>query len=255
MSELNRHQLFVRFQMKFSSDFKKAMEGFSPDEQIHILDALIEIVKLHQKPPADYDVIGKIMEGLQKKYRSRFKNFYNVKLITYFDEQSLRHLDMQEELKIEKVGYEESFFTEEERQEFLRCVEKLLKLHKEMQYLFSEPESQQKESLGDAKLKKKTTRARADNETLLLAEQTALLVPVLQRARIFLPKIVPSYAGEAMEVLTGYSADSIRQLLGPKEIKSLFTERNLKELHNSLNRAITVVEMQLRELKKNAKPS
>lgn len=251
----DRHKFFVRYQMKFSTDFKKALEGFSPEEQIHIADALIEIVKIQQKNPVDFDAIGKIIEGLQKKYRKRLLNFYNIRPMEYFNEKSMKHLDLQEELKVEKVGYEETFFTEEERQEFLICVEKFLKLHKEMQYLFSEPEGENKEALGEKKPKKKNIRARSDGTTLLNEEQTALFIPVLQRARILLPDIKPSYIGDAMEILSGFSSNSIRHLLSPKEIKSLFTEKNLKELHNSLSRAITVVDTQLRELKKGTKPS
>lgn len=256
MSDLNRHQIFVRYQMKFSTDFKKGLEGFTPDEQIHIVDSLIEMVKLYQKTPIDFDATGKIFEGLQKKYRKRFLNFYNTRLPEYFNEKSMKHLDLQEELKLEKIGYEETFFTEEERQEFLKSTERFLKLHKEMQYLFMESEEQQEEeSVGSTKKKEKPIRSRSDNETLLNREQTALLVPILQRAKILLPDVKPQYIGEAISALTGYSSDSVRQLLSPKEIKLLFTERNLKEVHNSLNRAITVVETQLRELKKGTKPS
>lgn len=142
----DRHKFFVRYQMKFSTEFKQALEGFSPDEQIHIVDALIEIVKLQQKTPVDFDAIGKIWEGLQKKYRKRFLNFYNTRLPEFFNEKSMKHLDLQEELKVEKSGYEENFFTEEERQEFLKTTEQFLKLNKEMQYLFSEPEEKKEET-------------------------------------------------------------------------------------------------------------
>ena len=251
----DRHKFFLRYQMKFSADFKNSLEGFSPDEQIHIMDGLIAVVALYQKTPIDFDAIGKVMEGLQKKYRNRFVNFYNTQLTEYFNEQSMKHLHLQHELKVEGAGREENFFTEEERQEFLKSVEKLFPLHKEIMYLYSEPEGEKKEALGETKTKKKNIRFRSDGVTLLNEEQTALLIPVLQRARILLPDTKPTYIGDAMEILSGFGSDSLRQLLSPKEIKSLFTERNLKVLLDGLTRAITVIETQIRELKKNAKPS
>jgi hypothetical protein len=251
----DRHKFFIRYQMKFDKDFKKSMEGFSPEEQIHIIDGLISIVALYRKSPIDYDGIGKIFEELQKKYRKRFLNFYNTRLTEYFNEKSMKHLDLQTELKVEKSGYEEKFFTEEERQEFLKSTLKLFQLHKEMMYLYSEPEGEQKETFGETTAKKKNSRTRNDGATLLNEEQIALLIPILQRSRILLPDIKPSYIGDAMETLSGFGSDSLRQLLSPKVIKSLFTERNLKVLHDGLTRAITLIETQLRELKKNAKPS
>lgn len=251
----DRNKFFLRYQMKFSGDFKKALEDFSPDEQVHIMDALIAVVALYQKSPIDYEGIGKLMEELQKKYRNRFVNFYNTQITEYFNDKSMKHLELQDELKVEGAGGEENFFTEEERQKFLESIERLLKLHKEMQYLFSKPEDGQKETLGETKAKKKNIRARSDGATMLNEEQTALLILVLQRARILLPDIKPSYIGDAMEILSGFSSNSFRHLLSPDDIKLLFNERNLKVLHDGLTRAITVIERQIRELKKNTKPS
>jgi hypothetical protein len=79
-------------------------------------------------------------------------------------------------------------------------------------------------------------REPGDNLTRLNQEQTALLLHYLQNSRIVLKDeyLNNTQAGEALSMLTGYSANAMRQNLNKEEIKRLATKKNLTDLKNAL---------------------
>lgn len=104
------------------------------------------------------------------------------------------------------------------------------------------------------KTKSKLKRESADNLTMLNQEQTALLIHYLQKAKIFLKDefLNNKQAGEAMAILTGYSADTLRQTLGMAELERIKNKKNLTDIYNAFARVSTVIENELREKKKSA---
>ena len=86
------------------------------------------------------------------------------------------------------------------------------------------------------KTKGKYKRQRDDALTKLNQEQTALLIYCLQKARIILKDeyLSNKEAGQAFAMLTGYSADTLRQSLGKADLSRIITKKNVKALHDTL---------------------
>jgi len=104
-----------------------------------------------------------------KKYGSNLRAFSNARLSDYFQLESLKHVDLQIDTKVENAGMDENFFTEEEHRHFLNRVETLLIAEKHQYYLLTdpqgetEPESKEESGLSgkDEKFKNFTARRRA----------------------------------------------------------------------------------------------
>src|SRR3972149_9993651 len=141
----NRQKFFASYLQKFSKDYEKSLEGFSFDEQVHITDTLIALLECYKQNPIDYKQAQKIHDELFKKYRKRLNNYNNVAPSGYFQEESMKHLDLQYDLKVENAGEGENFFTEHERKNFLTRAEILLRNHKRMLYLQTEPKTESNE--------------------------------------------------------------------------------------------------------------
>lgn len=102
----------------------------------------------------------------------------------------------------------------------------------------------QKEPIGEIEIssKGKIKRVRDDNVTKLNQEQTALLVYCLRKTKVILTDeyLNNKEAGLAFSMLTGYSADTIRQDLNKSELSRIATSKNVG--------AITKVLSELKQL-------
>jgi hypothetical protein len=98
-------------------------------------------------------------------------------------------------------------------------------------------EIKQDSSTGEkkGKLKGRPQRSSDDKLTVLNQEQTVLLIHYLQKSKmIFQGDFLKSnQAGQAFHILTGFSADTIRQKLGDTELKLINTKKNLTDLDNA----------------------
>ncbi len=88
----------------------------------------------------------------------------------------------------------------------------------------------------EMKIKGKIKREREDNVTKLNQEQTALLIHFLQAGKIILKDeyLNNKEAGQAFSILTGYSADSLRQNLSKMELQRISTKKNVDIIANIL---------------------
>lgn len=246
---LNRQKFLRQYLKRFSEDYEKSITGFTAEEQICITETLLAVLDCYRQQPVDYKKVEKIQEELYKKYGKRLTNYNNLKPSSYFEEQSLKHLDLQYEFKIKNTGIEDNFFTEKEQQQFLHQVEKFLKENRKMLYLQTESkeeglEGSEKTTATKGKLKREVQ----DNLTYLNQEQTALLIHYLQQGKIILKDeyLTNKQAGNAFSILTGYSADTLRQALGKTERERISHKKNLTELHTALNRIIILIERDLK---------
>lgn len=84
------------------------------------------------------------------------------------------------------------------------------------------------------KLKGRPNRTGDDKLTALNQEQTVLLIHLLQRSKIFFQGdfLTNKQAGQAFHILTGYSADTIRQKLANTELNAINNKKNLTDLDN-----------------------
>ncbi|MBI4945268.1 MAG: hypothetical protein HY840_02570 [Bacteroidetes bacterium] len=246
----NRHKFFASYLQNFSKDYEKSLEGFLPDEQIHLTDTLLAILECYKQNPIDYKQAQKIQGELLKEYRKRLNNYNKMAPSEYFGEESMKHLDLQYDLDVENKGEAENFFTEYERKNFLTRAEILLRNHKRMLYLQTEPKTESNEDgVGSSvKTKGKTKRGAEDNVTALNQEQTALLIHFLQQTKIIFKDedLNNKEAGQAFSLLTGYSADTLRQTLSKTEIERIATKKNLTELHNVLTRLGILIDNKIR---------
>lgn len=101
----------------------------------------------------------------------------------------------------------------------------------------------------DEKIKGRKAREAGDKLTVLNLNQTALLVQYMQQAGLILQGdyLTFSQAGKAFNILTGYSANTIRQQLGTKgEIEGVKHE-DYQELHRALKHLLELVEPKVRK--------
>lgn len=246
---LNRQKFFASYLQNFNRDYNKALQGFTPDEQVHITNVLLDILKCFKQETPDYDKTQELNEALYKKYRKRLVKYNNIRPGEYFSEESQKHLDLQFDLKVENAGDRENFFTSEEQQNFLKQAENILKNHKRILYLLTEPEENREELqlVTVTKTKGKHKREAKDELTDLTQEQTALFIDYLQRAKIILKgtNLSNKEAGQVFSILTGYSSDTLRQNLSKAELGRIANTRNRTGLYNLLTRLIALVKKDL----------
>ena len=86
------------------------------------------------------------------------------------------------------------------------------------------------------KTKGRYKRQYDDKLTKLNQEQTALLIYCLQKGRIILKDeyLNNKEAGQAFSMLTGYSADTLRQNLGSTDLNQIVSKKNVKAVHDAL---------------------
>ena len=100
----------------------------------------------------------------------------------------------------------------------------------------------------ETKSKGKLRRERDDNVTQLNQEQTALLIYCLRKTKIILKDeyLNNKEAGQAFSVLTGYSADTIRQNLNKSELARMATIKNIDAVVKALNEIQKFVEKEVK---------
>jgi len=232
----NFQKFYNIYRQRFGQAYDAALEGLGPEEKLDITNHLLALIKCFQQEKPDYDKIKELTDVLYKKYRKRLSNYDNSQVYEYFTEQSLKHLDLQFELEIPNAGREDNYFTQEQHQRFLRDTESYLLNEKRFTYLSSdEPEQEPLEGL-KTKTRGKIKRDREDNMTCLNQEQTALLVYCLRRTKVILPEAYLSNkeTGLAFSILSGYSADTLRQNLSKSELARLATEKNAEAVTKAL---------------------
>ena len=100
----------------------------------------------------------------------------------------------------------------------------------------------------EPKTKVRIKRERDDKVTLLNQEQTALLIHCLRKTRVILIDefLNNKEAGQAFSILTGYSADTLRQNLNKSETANIATIKNVEVVENALKEVLKYIEKQVK---------
>ena len=100
----------------------------------------------------------------------------------------------------------------------------------------------------EPKIKGKIKRERDDKVTLLNQEQTALLIYCLRKTKVILIDefLNNKEAGVAFSILTGYSADTIRQNLSKTELHKTATAKNVEMVEKALKEVLKYIEKQVK---------
>ncbi len=116
---------------------------------------------------------------------------------------------------------------------------------------FNEADSDKDLSGKETKTKGKIKRGRDDNATKLNQEQTALLISFLRTGKIILKDeyLYNNEAGHAFSILTGFSADSLRQNLSEAALKRISTKKNIAIVSNAIISLQLLIEKELKEKK------
>ncbi|MBA3664241.1 MAG: hypothetical protein H0W61_08540 [Bacteroidetes bacterium] len=103
----------------------------------------------------------------------------------------------------------------------------------------------------EIKTKNKVKRERDDNVTKLNQEQTALLIHFLQAGKVILKdeNLNNKDAGRAFSILTGYSADSLRQNLSKTELQRISTKKNISIVANALTNLQLLIDREIKDKK------
>lgn len=227
-----RKNFFIQYTEKFAQAFNMAMEGFSTEERINLIGSLLAILECYREKPTNYFKAQKINDELFAKYRKKLINYSNLNLSEYFAEQSMEQVDLQYQLKMDKVGHYANFLTEGERLNFLHWVEKHMiefrqKLYLTLEPEIREPDTEVKSEEGVLKGRFKGFRDRNDNITRLSLKHTAILIYCLQETKAILNKayIDDKKIGMAFSILTGFSADTLRQNLNKLKLTEIANSR------------------------------
>jgi hypothetical protein len=100
----------------------------------------------------------------------------------------------------------------------------------------------------EARTKGKPKRQRDDKITLLNQEQTALLIYCLRETKVIFPDefLNNKEAGQAFSILTGYSADTIRQNLNKSELSKVATLKNVEVVEKALREVLSYIERDIK---------
>ncbi len=225
---------------KFSNDYTEVMKLYGLDEKIELTKYLLNVINtyLEDKEPtrSQLKLINDELDTIKKKYGQNFKAFRNAQFHKYF---------LFDIILAEKGIYSDKEYLrlnpqslkDLERKGFLIGGRNLLQNSLDNLYLGINP--QRPEILNGTKVKKskgKIKRTKGDNYTFLNEDQTALLVAHLRQFNVFLKGDNCNLleAGEAVNILTGYSVDTIRQDLGKPELME--TKENKDKVKLILNR-------------------
>ncbi|MBI3134211.1 MAG: hypothetical protein HYZ14_05985 [Bacteroidetes bacterium] len=112
-----------------------------------------------------------------------------------------------------------------------------------------EQSSEQQEKT--VRLKGRPQRNGDDKITVLNQEQTVLLIHYLKKAKVFFQDdyLTNKQAGQAFHILTGYSADSLRQKLANHELNQINSKKNLVDLKNLFVNIMNLISNDLNEKK------
>lgn len=101
----------------------------------------------------------------------------------------------------------------------------------------------------EERIKGRIQREAGDKLTRLNQVQTSLLIEFMQKAGLILKEDNLTYtqAGKAFNILTGYSAHTIRQQLGSKGELAGVKYEDYKELHEAILRLATLIEDKVRK--------
>mgnify|MGYP000616133272 CR=1 FL=1 len=99
----------------------------------------------------------------------------------------------------------------------------------------------------ETKVKGKLKREREDKITKLNQEQTALLIYCLKETKIILKDeyLNNKEAGQAFSVLTGYSAETLRQNLNKSEQTRISTKKNNEVVKKALKEVLSFIENEM----------
>jgi hypothetical protein len=182
----------------------------------------------------------------------------------YFFACKLRHVGL---LGIDSfLSYHVDYSFNSNKKEYFRFLNLVLRQHQERLLApnivetvkewikLNETDSDGKELSGtgkDTKIKGKVKRERDDNVTKLNQEQTALLIYCLQAGKIILKdeNLNNKEAGQAFALLTGYSADSLRQNLNKAELERISTKKNFDAISNILTSLQLLISREIKNKK------
>ncbi|MBA3971236.1 MAG: hypothetical protein H0X46_03690 [Bacteroidetes bacterium] len=181
----------------------------------------------------------------------------------YFFACKLRQINLLEIDKCLAFHLEHSF--KDDWQDYSRFLNITLRKHQKMlgtdivetvmEWIkLSETDNISKELSGNeksAKTKNKVKRSRDDSVTKLNQEQTALLIHFLQIGKIILKDedLNKKEAGQAFSILTGYSADSLRQNLSEKELNLISNKKNLAVISNAIINLGLLIDKEIKDKK------
>lgn len=251
MTQNPRAIWLIKLNGKFFDALKKSTEGFTWKEKADFLELLIEYVgaiKRDAEQAAEF-----FSEKIMKPFKSKLKPAASVKLFEFFEKDfSMNGLPVLLPELFDPLSPSEYELTDEEHTLFLHNCVRALKTDQYFHYIYahSEDEENPKELNGTGVSTQNHPNRRAgDNLTRLTQEQTALLAHYLKEGRLFLSKdyLTDKAAGYAFFLLTGYSLESLRIKLNPKEIARISTHENLNELHVALTRITILINKDIKK--------
>ncbi|HEX7413657.1 MAG TPA: hypothetical protein VF411_06380 [Bacteroidia bacterium] len=264
--ERNRVPAFLS--RKYMQDCEASLIDFPDDKKVEFLEHLLEcfdVIESYFASPttANYKIYVNKENAFLKKHGTRLKMYRQLNMYRYYGDNTIL---------VEKGIYtadewnalgKEQKLNADEYAEFIDLYRSRLYLERDVFLLRQNPEDEREENLAGKNLhlaqektgrKRKITRDANDKMTCLSQEQTALLINLLQQERVFLKgnHLSAKEIGTALEILTGYSENTIRLSIG--NISATHSIINLKEINKLLGRMKTTIEQTIKELSPKKPP-
>lgn len=250
-----RNQWAIRLSMAFTNDYDEMIKHYKQPQQEELTEHLIGMLNVmydyvQTNRNEDYERYVKSENDLQKKYGKAFEPFASKHFYMYFRfEMIVVHKNVITTEEYNNLPHsEEQTLKPEEIRAFVQLS--LNYLYHSRNRLWAQREPEFETSLagtGETSAKTKTKgipkRQAGDNLTRLNQEQSVLLFHYLRKWDLILKDeyLNNTQAGEAVSILTGYSANALRQNFSKNELERIGNKENLLVVEKAVTNLMRLI--------------
>ncbi|MEO8759605.1 MAG: hypothetical protein ABI388_01410 [Bacteroidia bacterium] len=247
---------------QFIKDYRASLIDFPENKKVDLLEHILTCFDLAERfwenqTDENWKTLADLDTAFLKKHGKRLKTYRQKNMYTYYGD---RHLLIEKGVyttdEWNELSREKQMFSPSEYANFFKECRRVLYLEREFLLLEQIPEDEieeknTKENLSGASksTKGKLKREAQDRRTYLSQEQTVVLMHYLQKERLFLNDeyLKKTEFGIAIETLTGYSQNTLRQDLGKYE--NYQSKENLLKIDSFLTHVKSAIAAAMKQKK------
>jgi hypothetical protein len=261
--QVDRRRVSSLLARKYMKDYETSLAEFPDNKKVEFLEHLLEcldIIEVYVTNPSteNWKAYANKENTFLKKHGKRLKMYNQNRMYLYYtNDLVLIEKDIYTTDEWNALDGDMQALRPEEFEDFIDLCRRSLYLERHYLLLQQIPEDEREENLAGKNpnftqektdKRRKITRDANDKMTCLSQEQTSLLVYFLQQEKVFLRGnyLYAKEIGSALEILTGYSENTIRTSIG--DVSKIHSIVNLKEIDKLFGRMKTTVEQTIKEL-------
>jgi len=244
---------------QFIKDYRASLADFPDTKKVEFVEHILSCLDYAEtfwknETSANWKILADTENAFLKKHGKRLKTYRQKRMYLYYGD---RHLLIEKGVyttdEWNELSHEKQMFSPSEYASFFEDCRRVLYNERDFLLLEQNPEDETEEKNGKEKelqgisIKGKLKREAQDNKTYLSQEQTVLLMHYLQKERLFLNDeyLNKKEFGKAIEILTGYSQNTLRQDLG--KYQNFQSKENLKKIDGLLTRLKITIDKDLKQ--------